>query len=66
MRIDGKVKDRIEGRSVALGNARFLGERAIDAKGLEGEADRLRGDGATVIFSPSTARRRRSSPSPIR
>jgi Cu+-exporting ATPase len=44
------VVGTVEGRKLALGNASFLGERGIDTAGLEGEADRLRRDGATVIF----------------
>jgi Cu+-exporting ATPase len=44
------VLGTVDGRTVTLGNPRFLGERGIDTKGLEGEADRLRRDGATVIF----------------
>jgi len=44
------VLGAVDGRPVTLGNPRFLGERGIDTKGLEGEADRLRRDGATVIF----------------
>ncbi len=41
----------VEGRSVTLGTARFLAERGVDATPLEGEAERLRADGATVVFA---------------
>jgi len=40
----------VEGRRIVLGNARFLGEQAIDTAALAGAADDLRGDGATAIF----------------
>jgi len=40
----------VEGKHVALGNARFLGELGIDVGPLGAEADRLRLDGATAIF----------------
>jgi Cu+-exporting ATPase len=40
----------LEGRQVVLGNAKFLGELGVSADSLGREADRLRGDGATVIF----------------
>jgi Cu+-exporting ATPase len=40
----------VEGRRIVLGNARFLGEQAIDTTSLAGAADDLRKDGATVIF----------------
>jgi Cu+-exporting ATPase len=39
-----------EGRRIVLGNARFLGEQAIDTAALAGAADDLRKDGATAIF----------------
>ncbi len=45
------VIGRIDGRTVALGNARFLGGLGIDASGIEATADRLRGDGATAILA---------------
>ncbi|MBI1866891.1 MAG: cadmium-translocating P-type ATPase [Methylocystis sp.] len=41
---------KVEGRSLAIGNRRFLGEIGIDASALEGEAERWRKDGATAIF----------------
>ncbi|HEY6026274.1 MAG TPA: heavy metal translocating P-type ATPase, partial [Pseudolabrys sp.] len=40
----------IEGKRLALGNAKFLGELGIDTSALSAEAERLRGDGATAIF----------------
>jgi Cu+-exporting ATPase len=40
----------VEGRRVALGNARFLGEIGIDTGAMENEAERLRRDGATAIY----------------
>src|SRR5262249_40402596 len=39
-----------DGHKVALGNAKFLGELGIATAALEGEAERLRGDGATAIY----------------
>jgi Cu+-exporting ATPase len=44
------VLGTVAGRKLALGNPRFLGELGIDGAALAGEADRLRRDGATVIF----------------
>jgi len=40
----------VEGKRVVAGNAAFLGEHEVDAAALAGEADRLRGEGATAIF----------------
>ncbi|MGE5164717.1 MAG: copper-transporting P-type ATPase [Sphingobacteriales bacterium] len=40
----------IEDKRLVLGNARFLAELNIDTSALSSEAERLRGDGATVIF----------------
>ena len=40
----------IDGRQVAIGSASFLAELTIDTGSLHAEADRLRGDGATVVF----------------
>jgi Cu+-exporting ATPase len=40
----------VERRRVALGNAAFFAELGIATAALHGEAERLRGDGATVIF----------------
>ncbi|MGT2436611.1 HAD-IC family P-type ATPase [Bradyrhizobium betae] len=39
----------VEGRSIVLGNAKYLASIGIDTKTLDAEAERLRGDGATVI-----------------
>ena len=40
----------VDGRRVGLGNAKFLHELGIDTAALDGEAERLRADGATAIF----------------
>jgi Cu+-exporting ATPase len=40
----------VDGKRLALGNAKFLAELNIDTQGLTQEAERLRGDGATAIF----------------
>src|SRR4029079_19158537 len=40
----------VEDKTLALGNARFLGELGIDASPLASEAERLQSDGATAIF----------------
>ena len=40
----------VEGRRVLLGSSTFLGDNGIDTSLLAAEADRLRADGATVIF----------------
>jgi Cu+-exporting ATPase len=44
------VVGKVDGRALALGNAKFLGEIGIDVSALQGEADALRSDGATAIF----------------
>ena len=44
------VLGTVEGKRVALGNARFLREQGIDVSALEQGADELRRDGATAIF----------------
>jgi Cu+-exporting ATPase len=44
------VLGKVDGHALVLGNARFLGEQGIDVSSLAGEADRLRGDGATAIL----------------
>ena len=41
----------VEGRRVVLGNARFMSELGIATGALDGEAERLRQDGATAIFA---------------
>jgi Cu+-exporting ATPase len=40
----------VEGRSLAIGNRRFLDEIGVDSAIAEAEAERLREDGATAIF----------------
>ena len=40
----------VERRRVALGNANFFAERGIATAALQGEADRFRSEGGTVIF----------------
>jgi P-type Cu+ transporter len=40
----------VEGKSIALGNAKFLAELGVDTGALSAEAERLRADGATAIF----------------
>jgi Cu+-exporting ATPase len=44
------VTGMIAGRKVVLGNAQFLSDAEISVAALEGEAERLRRDGATVIY----------------
>jgi Cu+-exporting ATPase len=44
------VVGKIDHRTVAIGNAPFLGERAIDLASLASEAENLRRDGATAVF----------------
>ncbi|WP_376800650.1 heavy metal translocating P-type ATPase [Candidatus Raskinella chloraquaticus] len=41
----------VEGKRVALGSAAFLAEHGVDAAALAAQAERLREDGATVIFA---------------
>jgi Cu+-exporting ATPase len=45
------VLGMVESRRVALGDAKFLAELGIAADVLHDEAERLRGDGATVVFA---------------
>ncbi len=40
----------VDGRRLALGNAKFLRELGVDTAELERDAERLRHDGATAIF----------------
>ncbi|MCK1739955.1 heavy metal translocating P-type ATPase [Bradyrhizobium sp. 139] len=40
---------KVDGRAIVLGNAKYLTSIGIDTKALDAEAERLRGDGATVI-----------------
>jgi len=44
------VTGTVEGRRLVIGNLRILEEAGIDAGGFAAEADRLRQDGATVVF----------------
>jgi Cu+-exporting ATPase len=44
------VTGTVEGKKIALGNARFLSELNIDTCAVREEAERLRSDGATAIF----------------
>jgi len=44
------VVGNVEGRRVALGNGKFLGELEIDTAPLADAAETLRGEGATAIF----------------
>ncbi len=44
------VLGSVAGRRVRVGSAVFLGDAGIDTGGLAADADRLRVDGATVIF----------------
>ena len=41
---------KVDGRSVALGNARFLSDQGVDIAPLANAAEDLRGEGATAIF----------------
>ncbi|MGY8710534.1 heavy metal translocating P-type ATPase [Bradyrhizobium sp. 18BD] len=40
---------KVEGKSIVLGNAKYMSSIGIDTKALDAEAERLRQDGATVI-----------------
>jgi Cu+-exporting ATPase len=44
------VVGMIEGKRVALGNARLLADLGIDAKALDDRADTLRAEGATAVY----------------
>ncbi len=44
------VTGTVEGKKIALGNARFLVELGVEAGALEAQAEALRGDGATVVL----------------
>ena len=44
------VSATVDGRHVALGNARFFADLAIATDALAADAERLRQDGATVVF----------------
>jgi Cu+-exporting ATPase len=40
----------VDGKKIALGNAKFLSELSVDVTGLSDQAEELRKDGATAIF----------------
>jgi Cu+-exporting ATPase len=40
---------KVDGKTIVLGNARYFASIGIDTRTLDAEAERLRGDGATVI-----------------
>jgi len=44
------VRAIVEGHQIALGNTRLLEEAGADSKPLASEAERLRGEGASVIY----------------
>jgi Cu+-exporting ATPase len=44
------VLGKVDGKQIALGNAKFLAELGVDAASLGSRADELRKDGATAIF----------------
>jgi Cu+-exporting ATPase len=44
------VVGKVDGRSVVIGNARFLLEKGIDTSGVQQDAENLRADGATAII----------------
>ncbi|WP_439548919.1 copper-translocating P-type ATPase [Falsiroseomonas sp.] len=44
------VTGSVEGRRIAVGNARLMSEIGVATAALDAEAERLRGDGATVFF----------------
>ena len=49
--VTGKgVTGTVEGRSVALGNAKLMADQGIDLGGLLGKANELRASGATALF----------------
>jgi Cu+-exporting ATPase len=50
--ITGKgVEGRIEGKKVAVGNRRLLEDRGLKLDGIADRAERLRGEGQTVMFA---------------
>jgi Cu+-exporting ATPase len=40
---------RVDGKTIVLGNAKFLASLGVETQSLDADAERLRGDGATVI-----------------
>ncbi|MFW8695274.1 copper-translocating P-type ATPase, partial [Mesorhizobium japonicum] len=55
----------VDGRRVALGNGRYLGEIGVDVAALEAEAEALRQDGATAIFVALTGSAMPRTPGPF-
>jgi Cu+-exporting ATPase len=43
------VTGKVDGKSIALGNSKFLASIGIETRAMEAESERLRADGATVI-----------------
>jgi len=43
------VTGKVDGKSIALGNSKFLASIGVETQAMETESERLRGDGATVI-----------------
>jgi len=43
------VTGKVDGKSIALGNSKFLASIGVQTQAMETESERLRGDGATVI-----------------
>jgi Cu+-exporting ATPase len=43
------VRGKVAGRAVAIGNTAYMETLGVDASSMEEEADRLRGEGATVM-----------------
>ena len=57
MSVTGKgVTGTVGSRSVALGNAALMADLAVELSELDGAADRLRLDGATVLFAAAEGR----------
>jgi Cu+-exporting ATPase len=50
------VTGTVDGRKVVLGSANFMAELGIDASSLQNDANRLRRDGATVVFVAADAK----------
>ena len=44
------VIGRVDGKAIAIGNRRFLGELGVDTTPLDNQAERLREEAATAIF----------------
>jgi P-type Cu+ transporter len=43
------ITGKVDGKSIALGNSRFLASIGVETQAMEAESERLRADGATVI-----------------